>query len=74
LHADAWTEGTMVSELHQRIRLAALAGHELDDIERTIIDAAPISEEEKSAMWLYAQVRVERPSEEPAIPASSAAC
>ena len=54
----------MVTEFHRRIRQAALAGNELDDIERTIIDAAPISEEEKSALWLYAQVRVERPSEE----------
>ncbi len=51
----------MVSELHRRIREAAQEGTELEDIERTIIDAAPLSEEEKSALWLYAHVRVERP-------------
>lgn len=51
----------MVSEL-RRIRQAAQERIDLEDIERTIIDAAPLSEEEKSALWLYAQVRVERPS------------
>lgn len=51
----------MVSELHRRIHQAAQAGTDLEDIERTIIDAAPLSEEEKSALWLYAHVRVERP-------------
>lgn len=59
----------MVSELHRRIHQAALDGTDLEDIERTIIDAAPLSEEEKSALWLYAHVRVERPSgdREPAL-------
>ena len=59
----------MVSELHRRIRQAAQEGTDLEDIERTIIDAAPLSEEEKSALWLYAHVHVERPcgDREPAL-------
>ena len=59
----------MVSELHRRIHQAALDGADLDDIERTIIEPAPLPEEERSALWLYAQVRVERPSgvREPAL-------
>jgi hypothetical protein len=59
----------MVFELQRRILQAAWEGTDLDDIERTIIDVAPLSEEEKSALWLYAQVRVERPAgvREPAL-------
>jgi hypothetical protein len=62
-------EGMMVSELQKRIRQAALEGTELEDIERTIIDAAPLPEEEKSALWLYAHARLERPlgEREPAL-------
>ena len=54
----------MVSELHRRIHQAVRDGSELEDIERTILDAAPLSEEEKSALWLYAHVQVDRPSGE----------
>jgi hypothetical protein len=62
----------MVSELHRQIHQAVQEGSELEDIERTIIEAAPLSEEEKSALWLYAHVQFDRPSGErqPALIAS----
>ena len=51
----------MVSDLHGRIAYAVRAGFELDEIEQNIIEPAPIAEDEKSALWLYAQVLSERP-------------
>jgi hypothetical protein len=46
--------GPMFSELQGRIVLAVLGDVKLDAIEATIIDPAPIDEEHKSALWLYA--------------------
>jgi len=34
--------------------IAALADASLDTIEKTIVDQAPIDENHKSALWLYA--------------------
>ena len=52
----------MVStELHRQIGQAFRAGLDLEEIEHDIIEPAPIGEDEKSALWLYAQVLSERP-------------
>ena len=50
----------IVSELHRQIADAVLAGARVDAIEETIIDPAPLDEEHKSALWLYAQALQER--------------
>ncbi len=44
------------------IAVAVLSGATLDAIERDIIDCAPVDEEQKSALWLYAQAVNDRPS------------
>ena len=54
----------IVSELHRQIADAVLAGARVDAIEETIIDPAPIDEEHKSDLWLYAQALQERRSDE----------
>ena len=51
----------MISALHRQISQAVLAGQDIDEIELNIIDSAPIAEDEKSALWLYAQALAERP-------------
>ena len=51
----------MTSELHSQITHAVRTGLDLDEIEQDIIEPAPIAEDEKSALWLYAQVLSERP-------------
>ena len=50
----------MLSELQRRIAVAVLADADLDAIEATIISPAPLDEEQKSALWLYAEVLLER--------------
>jgi hypothetical protein len=55
--------GTMLAELRQAIASAVLAGVELDAIEDAIIRRAPVDEEQKSALWLYAEVLIERSAE-----------
>jgi hypothetical protein len=50
----------IVSELHRQIADAVLAGARVDAIEEAIIDPAPLDEEHKSALWLYAQALQER--------------
>jgi len=45
----------MVSGLHRQITRAVQAGIELDEIEELIIDPAPVDEEMKAALWLYAE-------------------
>jgi hypothetical protein len=52
----------MVSELLRQIADAVLAGAGVDAIEETIIDPAPLDEEQKSVLWLYAQTLQERRS------------
>jgi hypothetical protein len=50
----------MVSELQHQIAEAVLAGVSLDAIEQEIIDPSPLAEEQKSALWLYAEALRER--------------
>jgi hypothetical protein len=50
----------MVPGLQQQIAFAVQAGADLDEIEQAIIDPAPIDEEQKAAMWLYAEALDER--------------
>ena len=51
----------MSSDLHRQIAHAVRTGLDLDEIEEDIIEPAAIAEDEKSALWLYAQVLSERP-------------
>jgi hypothetical protein len=53
-------KGMMVSELLRQIADAVLAGARVDAIEEAIIDPAPLDEEQKSVLWLYAQALQER--------------
>ena len=50
----------MVSELLRQIADAVLAGAGVDAIDEAIIDPAPVDEEQKSVLWLYAQALQER--------------
>ena len=52
----------MVSELLRQIADAVLAGAGVDAIDAAIIDPAPLDEEQKSVLWLYAQALQERRS------------
>ena len=49
----------MLVRLQQAIASAVLAGVELDAIEDSIISRAPVDEEQKSALWLYAEVLID---------------
>ena len=51
----------MISELQRQIAQAVRSGLGIDEVERDIIEPAPIAEDEKAALWLYAQVLSERP-------------
>jgi hypothetical protein len=51
----------VISKLHRQIAQAVAAGHDIDEIELNIIEPAPIAEDEKSALWLFAQALSERP-------------
>ena len=53
----------MVSELLRQIAEMVLAGAGVDAIEEAIIDPAPLDEEQKSVLWLYAQALRERRSD-----------
>ena len=53
----------MVSELLRQIADAVLAGAEVDAIDAAIIAPAPLDEEQKSVLWLYAQALQERRSD-----------
>jgi hypothetical protein len=50
----------LVTGLQREIARAVLAGVDLEGIEETIIDPAPVDEEQKSALWLYAEGLCER--------------
>jgi hypothetical protein len=52
----------MVSELLRQIADAVLAGAGIDAIDEAIIDPAPLDEEQKSVLWLYAQALQDRRS------------
>ena len=51
----------VISDLHRQIAHAVRTGLDLNEIEQDIIEPAPMAEDEKSALWLYAQVLSERP-------------
>jgi hypothetical protein len=53
-------ESEMVSELHRQIADALAAGADLRAIEETIVDRAPLDEENRAALWLYAEALRER--------------
>jgi hypothetical protein len=59
----------MATQIQRRIIQAAKTGMELDLIEQTIIDPARMEEDEKAALWLFAQAVRERDSltREPAL-------
>ena len=50
----------MVSELLRQIADAVRAGVGVDAIDEAIIAPAPLDEEQKSVLWLYAQALQER--------------
>ena len=53
----------MVSQLLRQIADAVLAGADVDAIDEAIIAPAPLDEERKSVLWLYAQALQERRSD-----------
>jgi hypothetical protein len=58
----------MLAELQRTIASAVMAGARLDAIEDEIINRAPMDEELKSALWLYAEVLTSRPPGDPIAP------
>jgi hypothetical protein len=59
----------MAKQLQKRIIQAVKTGTDLATIEETIIDPAPVEEDEKAALWLLAQALRERdrPTRQPAL-------
>ena len=59
----------MATQARQRIIQAVQDRLDLAAIEQTIIDPAPVEEDEKAALWLYAQALRERATQtcEPAL-------
>lgn len=55
--------GTMGSTLEQQVAQAVRAGLDRDEIEKLVIDPARLEEDEKAALWLYAQALEERRDE-----------
>jgi len=53
----------MLEGLQRQIARAVRAGVGLEEIETLVIDPAPVDEEEKAALWLYAEALVERRAE-----------
>jgi GAF domain-containing protein len=51
----------MVSELQYQVARAVRSGASLGVIERTIIETAPLDEEHRAALWLYAEALRDRP-------------
>jgi hypothetical protein len=51
------------SEPQRQIAQAVLDGADLEEIEAEIIDAAPLDEDQRSALWLYAEALSERRSD-----------
>lgn len=45
----------MVGRFEELIEQAVNAGVDLDEIEETIINAVPVDEERRAALWLYAE-------------------
>lgn len=51
----------MDTELQRRIVASVTRGTDLDVIERTIIDPAPIGADEKAVLWLFAEALEDLP-------------
>lgn len=52
----------MLAEFQTEIAVAVLSGVTLEVIEQDIIERAPLDEEQRSALWLYAEAVKHRPS------------
>lgn len=53
----------MVSELQREVAQALRSGLSLTTIEQRIIDPAPLDEEQRAALWLYAEALRDRSTE-----------
>ncbi len=51
----------MASDLQLQVAQAVQGGVSLLEIEEAIIDPAPVDEEHKAALWLYAEALRDRP-------------
>jgi hypothetical protein len=63
--------GNIAHELHRLIEAATLAGGDLDEIEERLITPAPLDEDDRAALWLYAEAPLARrrePAHEPSLP------
>ncbi len=45
------------TELRREVDLLAQREHSLEELERDLIEPAPLAEDEKAALWLYAWTR-----------------
>ena len=52
----------MFSALQRQIAQAILDGADLEEVETEIIDAAPVAEDQRAALWLYAEILSDRRS------------
>ena len=52
----------MFSEPHRQIAQALRDGADLEEIEAQIIDRAPVDEDQRAALWLYAEALSDNPS------------
>ena len=52
----------MFSEPHRQIARALRDGIDLEQIEAEIIDRAPVDDDQRAALWLYAEALRERRS------------
>ena len=55
----------MLTELQRTIAAAVSDGCELDAIEEQIINQAPLDEEDKSVLWLYAEALTQQRARRP---------
>jgi hypothetical protein len=53
---------TLASAIREQIRRLTAGQEALEEIERSVIDPCPLSEDEKCALWLYAWSAPGRPS------------
>jgi hypothetical protein len=68
----AMTAATTSSIVRNRVASLVAAGRGLDEIEAKVLDPAPVNEEARSALWLYAWVLEERHGRRRAEPAPPA--
>jgi hypothetical protein len=58
-----------VDQLLRAIEVRADAGESLDEIDAEVVRDAPLDEERRSALWLYAWSRLEAPASDDRRPA-----